>query len=311
MNVRIIILNGAWLLSAVALVGCATPSKLQQAFSRNTSDDIGQTRVNRKEKLAQDFDHTRDDAQFDAAASSWERGDLEGCRRILEQLLDRNPNHPRARLMLADWYLFNGQAERSAEELNKALAIDPKNAMAHHSLAQVLEACGRRDEAMAQYRLATELEPNNQVYAQSCKMAIDLAPTAPPRELLAAQNSNLEDLKKSNIPDGSARPGRTDATCLRDFSRPPPRKLLQKTGVNQIMIDCSPRARSTTGLSPSMRHFRPNLATVRESLQSRPWLRRQVMLPTPAAMHWQTHHRSNLLPGMRPMERRCGRSSRP
>ena len=36
--------------------------------------------------------------------------------------------------MLADWYLFNGQAERSAEELNKALAIDPKNAMAHHSL---------------------------------------------------------------------------------------------------------------------------------------------------------------------------------
>ena len=110
MNVRIIIFNGAWLLSAVALVGCATPSKLQQAFSRNTSDDIGQARVNRKEKLAHDFDHTRDDAQFDAAASSWERGDLEGCRRILEQLLDRNPNHPRARLMLADWYLFNGQA---------------------------------------------------------------------------------------------------------------------------------------------------------------------------------------------------------
>jgi tetratricopeptide (TPR) repeat protein len=51
-------------------------------------------------------------------------------------------------------------------------------------------------------------------------MAIDLAPTAPPRELLAAQNSNLEDLKKSDIPDGSAHPGRT--TQLASTTSPPP-----------------------------------------------------------------------------------------
>ena len=55
MNVRIIILNGAWLLSAVPLVGCATPSKLQQAFSRNTGDDIGQTRVQSEGKAGTRF----------------------------------------------------------------------------------------------------------------------------------------------------------------------------------------------------------------------------------------------------------------
>ena len=106
---------------ATVLPGCAGFGDLQQALRRNTSDDIGQQRANRKDKLAQDFDRQRDNAQFDAAASSWERGDVEGARKILDQLLDRNPNHRRARLLLADLYLFNGNAERSMQELNKAL----------------------------------------------------------------------------------------------------------------------------------------------------------------------------------------------
>jgi tetratricopeptide (TPR) repeat protein len=191
----------ALFVALLALPGCAVPGKLQQAFSRNASDDIGQTRVARKDKLAQDFDRQRDDAQFEAAASSWERGDVEGCRKILEQLLERNPNHRRARLLLADLYLFNGQTDRSAAELNKALIADPKDAMAHHSLAQVLDACGQRDEAMAQYKMAAQLDPNNQVYAQSYQMALDLVPTAAPRELLAATNTKFDELKKSSVAD--------------------------------------------------------------------------------------------------------------
>ncbi len=194
-----ITLGAAGLLLVTALVGCAGFGDLQQAFRRNTSDDIGQTRANRKDKLAQDFDRQRDDAQFDAAASSWERGDVEGARKILDQLLDRSPNHRRARLLLADLYLFNGDAERSMAELNKALAADPKDAMAHHSLAQIFDACGRRDEALAHYKTATQLEPSNQIYAQSYKMALDLAPTAPPREMLATTNPKADDRITPNV----------------------------------------------------------------------------------------------------------------
>jgi tetratricopeptide (TPR) repeat protein len=186
-------LGAAGLVLATVLSGCAGFGDLQQALRRNSSDDIGQQRANRKDKLAQDFDRQRDDAQFDAAASSWERGDVEGARKILDQLLDRNPNHRRARLLLADLYLFNGNAERSMQELNKALAADPKDALAHHSLAQILDACGRRDEAVAHYKTATQLETSNQIYAQSYKMALDLAPAAPPREMLATTNPKADD----------------------------------------------------------------------------------------------------------------------
>src|SRR3954471_10826378 len=109
-----------------SLTGCAGWLPFKSAISRNKAEDVGPTRKDRKEEIARDFDKKRDDTQFDAAASSWERGDPESCEATLKQLLERNPSYRRARLLLADLYLFNNQNDQAINELTKAVALDEK-----------------------------------------------------------------------------------------------------------------------------------------------------------------------------------------
>src|SRR4051812_365596 len=127
-------------LLAVCSGGCANWNLFGKNVSRNQSEDIGPQRETRKEQVAQDFDKRRDDALFNAAASAWQRGDTASCEQNLQQLLSRTPTYSRARLLLADLYLFNGQPDRAIEELSKAVAADPKDAAAQHSLAEALDA---------------------------------------------------------------------------------------------------------------------------------------------------------------------------
>src|SRR3954454_977723 len=96
-----------------ALTGCAGWLPFKSAISRNKADDVGPARKDRKDEIARDFDKKRDDTQFEAAASSWERGDPESCEATLKQLLERNPSYRRAHLLLADLYLFNNQNDQA------------------------------------------------------------------------------------------------------------------------------------------------------------------------------------------------------
>ncbi|HZZ28613.1 MAG TPA: tetratricopeptide repeat protein [Pirellulales bacterium] len=157
------------------LSGCAGLGDTNQAVKRNTANDAGPSRDDRKKALARDFDQQRDDAQLDAAASCWQRGDLDGCNRILDQLLNRDSNNRRARMLLADVDLFTGHAEQAATELQTLVTADPKDAVAQHALAQVCDACGRRTVALEHYQIATQLDPQNEEYALSYKMATGVA----------------------------------------------------------------------------------------------------------------------------------------
>src|SRR5262249_27636600 len=139
-----------WLLLALA-TSCAGCSTTKQAVARNTASDAGPSREERKKALAQEFDQQRDDAQLDAAASCWQRGDVEGCNKLLTQILQRNPNNRRAELLLADVALFSGHADDAATELEKLVKADPKDAVAQHALAQVWDANGRHQEALEHY----------------------------------------------------------------------------------------------------------------------------------------------------------------
>ena len=167
------------LIMAIALLasGCASMNTIRQAIARNSADDVGPSRESRSVALAREFDRRRDDAQFQAAASAWQRGDLDGCHKLIDQLLERNPADRRSRLMLADVLLFSGQTAQAADELSKLVADDPKDAVAQHAFAEVLDASGRQAEAIAHHEEAARLEPNRELYAQCVKAARDAGAT--------------------------------------------------------------------------------------------------------------------------------------
>jgi tetratricopeptide (TPR) repeat protein len=184
-------------IAVASLTGCSGMRSFRQAIARNKADDVSPTRKERQSQIARDFDKKRDDTQFDAAASSWERGDPAACELTLQQLLERNPKYRRAHLLLADLYLFNGQTDRAIDALTKAVALDEKDPVAQHSLAQALDAAGLRQEAVEHYQLATQLQPTNELYALSFKTALGVvppsSPDSQPLEMLAsATNQPIE-----------------------------------------------------------------------------------------------------------------------
>jgi tetratricopeptide (TPR) repeat protein len=186
--------------------GCAGWGTAHQAVVRNTAGDVDPAREDRKKALIRDFDQQRDDAQLDAAASCWQRGDVDGCNRILGELLARNPNNRRAGLLLADVDLFNGSPEDASAELEKLVNADPKDAMAQHALAQVWDACGHHQDALAHYEAATQLDPKNEVYALSYKAALGMIPHTDPNTAVAAAQgkpgSTAPAASKAAVPSG-------------------------------------------------------------------------------------------------------------
>ncbi len=173
-------------LSLVA-AGCTNLNEARQNIARNQAPDVGPIREKRTEELAHDFDRNRDNAQFEAAASCWQRGDVEGSKTMLIQLLQRNPNYRRARFVLADIYLFNGDSKLAIDQLRQVVESNSNDPMAHYALAQVLDATGQRSEALEHYSKAMQLDPKNEVYSLSYNTAqaasrseAVLANTSPP-----------------------------------------------------------------------------------------------------------------------------------
>jgi DNA-binding winged helix-turn-helix (wHTH) protein/TolB-like protein/Tfp pilus assembly protein PilF len=84
------------------------------------------------------------------------------ARAAVDHALELNPDLADAQVALgyllyrADWDLPD--AERA---LNKAIAIDPKNNLAHHHLGQVHKLGGRFEESLANFRKAHELDPHH------------------------------------------------------------------------------------------------------------------------------------------------------
>ncbi len=171
--------TGTW---AVALVACATRcaafTALLGALALGAGCAAIRPKVSRAENLSQQqearkkaairlYEQTRDEAQLAAAASSARRGDLEGCRQMLQQLLARNPKHLEARLLLAEILLDQDRAEEALGVLEPGLGDYPHDARVHHLMGLVMDALGRSDAALTHYEQAAQLDPDNAVYAAS------------------------------------------------------------------------------------------------------------------------------------------------
>jgi len=126
--------------------------------------DVKVEHAQRKEDIVRDFEIHRDQAQYQAALGRFRAGDIKGCRQLVDQLLARRPKNADARLLLAE-LLYDTDPAASRQHIERAAADDPNNAQAHHSLALLLDADGKHDEAKVHFDRARQLEPHNEVYA--------------------------------------------------------------------------------------------------------------------------------------------------
>jgi predicted Zn-dependent protease len=153
----------ACLVAVLAATGCASGG-----FSAAKSDTATPpSKPLPKELSAEMFDERRDTAMLSAALARWEDGDAATCASLLERLVRRRPDHRAVRHLLADVYAAQGRTAEAEQQLQMLLADNPQDAQAHHSLGLLLDAQDRVPEAVSHLRQATQLEPENPLYALS------------------------------------------------------------------------------------------------------------------------------------------------
>jgi len=161
----ICVLLGLWT-AAVAAVGCAG-----FRMPDTSVPDIAHDRRERADSTAADFDARRDFAEFQAALNCRKRGDVDGCRDTLGRLLGRTPDHLEARLLAADVCLERGAYNEALMHVEAAEAAKPGEPRVHHTKALVLDAMGKPDVALAHYKQAAELAPEEESFAASYQAA--------------------------------------------------------------------------------------------------------------------------------------------
>lgn len=224
-NLRSIAAMAIW---AASLAGCATvaspkaqPVNEQKkpeglaAHSQPAPSGIAATGEQRKKKVADEFDHERDRAQYQAAVSRWRQGDAAGARETLAPLLARNPDHHEAQLLAAQLELADDKPKSSLERARRVLVARPDDAQAHFQAALALDTLGSAADALPHYEQAAQLAPHDEVIQASYQSALtaavppplgtgvnvsDAAPAEPGRQPQAAVDAAVAALRQNRIP---------------------------------------------------------------------------------------------------------------
>ncbi len=183
---------------AIGLGGCAAMD-LSRETSKNASENLSQKRKLRAEEATQQFNESRDFAEYQAAFSSWNQRDFKGCEAALDRLLRHNPNHRDGRLMLAELCINDGRTQAAFDQIEQTLQTHGDDAYVQYSAAVLMDATGDCNGALAYYRRATEIEPGNELYAVGYRTAM----AAATREIVAsaagATRSSLGDPSSGRV----------------------------------------------------------------------------------------------------------------
>ncbi|MBI4719793.1 MAG: tetratricopeptide repeat protein [Chitinivibrionia bacterium] len=85
-------------------------------------------------------------------------GHADERRRMYEKCIALEPSRPDARINLAQLYEAEGQPEKAMAEVQQALARRPNNAWVNETLGYMLKDRKRYDEAIAAFTKALELD---------------------------------------------------------------------------------------------------------------------------------------------------------
>jgi len=102
---------------------------------------------------------------LERAAHLHRAGDLPGAEALCQHMLQIDPDHAEAHILLALILHELGRLEESAQSYERAIALSPAIAGAHYNLGNVKLAQGKRDEAVVSYRRALELQPD---WSEAC-----------------------------------------------------------------------------------------------------------------------------------------------
>jgi tetratricopeptide (TPR) repeat protein len=161
---------GAWLAPLLTLaLGCATLKLPDPPQLTNTQLQ------QRKQEAVRQFEQQRDQAEFQSAQASWDRGDAKTCEDSLRRLLTRNPKHRDGRLLLVEVELADKRTAEACKEIQHALEDHPQDAQVQYAMGLTLDACQRRGEALAYYERAAKAEPDNELYAVGYHTALAAA----------------------------------------------------------------------------------------------------------------------------------------
>jgi predicted Zn-dependent protease len=91
---------------------------------------------------------------YDRATFLFETKDYSGAARLLQELVEAEPDKQELRLLLARSYYHSAQLGRAEEQLTVIVERWPSDAYAHLMLARTLQRAGRADEGKKHLLLA-------------------------------------------------------------------------------------------------------------------------------------------------------------
>ncbi len=92
------------------------------------------------------------------ATMYFESGDALGAARLLEPIVEAEPQNAAVRQLLARAYFNSAQLAGAEAQLRALIESDPSDHYAHHVLGRTLERGGRFREALPHLRLAAAMK---------------------------------------------------------------------------------------------------------------------------------------------------------
>jgi len=110
------------------------------------------------------------------ATKCYRNRDFASARNVCRSILELDPHHVRALVILGDMAQQEGRNNQAIKFLNEALALDPRDIAAHDNIAIAYQSLGRRREAMQHFlqAIALGLADPESLVKQSAAVAVPL-----------------------------------------------------------------------------------------------------------------------------------------
>ncbi|MFC7550341.1 tetratricopeptide repeat protein [Plantactinospora sp. GCM10030261] len=102
--------------------------------------------------------------EYRRATLFFESGDPTGAARLLEPIVEAEPDNAAVRQLLARSYFQSAQLGRAEAQLRELVDRNPSDHYAHHVLGRTLERAGRAREALRHLRIAFAMYSDNDDY---------------------------------------------------------------------------------------------------------------------------------------------------